>query len=389
MKRVSAFALGLTALMMAAAVPAAARDQLHIVGSSTVYPFSTTVAEALAKQGVLKSPVVEATGTGGGIKLFCEGVGEATPDLVGASRKIKQGEIETCAQNGVAKITEVPIGHDGIVISNSKAGPDFNVTRAQLFLALAKTVPQNGQLVANPYRSWNQIDPALPAERIEVLGPPPTSGTRDAFVELVMDKGCEGFPEIAALAADAKKAACQQVREDGAYIDAGENDNLIVQKLQVNAAAFGIFGYSFLEQNADTLKAAKVEGVAPTYEAISGKQYPVARELYIYVKDAHRSIIPGIDAFVRELLSERSMGTDGYLADKGLVPFTPEERKQVESTVLAALGLAALAPGSSAEPQGALGAALQSVGSSTGATATAVLIAVVGLSMIGFFMGRA
>ena len=229
MRRVSAFAFGLAAVFMAA-FPAAARDQLHIVGSSTVYPFSTTVAEALAKQGVLKSPVVEATGTGGGIKLFCEGVGEATPDLVGASRKIKQGETETCAQNGVAKITEIPIGHDGIVISNSKAGPDFNVTRAQLFLALARNVPQNGQLVANPYRSWNEIDPALPAERIEVLGPPPTSGTRDAFVELVMDKGCETFPEIAALAADAKKAACQQVREDGAYIDAGENDNLIVQK---------------------------------------------------------------------------------------------------------------------------------------------------------------
>src|SRR5262245_51703848 len=248
MKRVSAFAFGLAAVL-AAAAPAMARDQLHIVGSSTVYPFSTTVAEALAKQGVLKSPVVEATGTGGGFKLFCDGVGEATPDLAGASRKIKQSEIETCAQNGVTKITEIPIGHDGIVIANAKSGPDFTVTRAQLYLALAKSVPRNGQLVANPYRAWNEIDPALPAEKIEVLGPPPTSGTRDAFVELVMDKGCEGFPEIAALDADAKKAACQQMREDGAYIDAGENDNLIVQKLQANSAAFGVFGYSFLEQN--------------------------------------------------------------------------------------------------------------------------------------------
>jgi phosphate transport system permease protein len=388
MKRVSALAFGLAA-MLAVSFPAMARDQLHIVGSSTVYPFSTTVAEALSKQGVLKSPVVESTGTGGGFKLFCEGVGEATPDLAGASRKIKDGEIETCAQNGVAKITEIPIGHDGIIIANAKQGPDFTVTRAQLFLALAKTVPQNGQLVANPYHAWNEIDPSLPAEKIEVLGPPPTSGTRDAFVELVMDKGCETFPEMAALAADAKKAACQQMREDGGYIDAGENDNLIVQKLQANPAAFGIFGYSFLEQNADTIKAAKVEGVAPSYEAISGKQYPVARDLYLYVKDAHRSIVPGIDAFVRELLSERSMGTDGYLAEKGLIPFTPEERKQVETATLASFGLTALAGPGSAAPQSALGAALNSMASSTGTTASAVLIAVLGLCLIGFFMGRA
>jgi phosphate transport system permease protein len=384
MKRVSALAVGLTAMLVIAA-PAVARDSLHIVGSSTVYPFSTTVTEALAKQGALKSPVVEATGTGGGFKLFCEGVGEATPDIAGASRQIKDSEIATCAQNGVAKITEIPIGHDGIVIANTKSGPDFNVTRTQLFLALAKTVPQNGQLVANPYRSWNEIDPSLPAERIEVLGPPPTSGTRDAFVELVMDKGCETVPEIAALQGDAKKAACQQVREDGAYIDAGENDNLIVQKLQANPAAFGIFGYSFLEQNADTLKAAKVEGVAPTYEAIAGKQYPVARDLFVYVKDAHRTIVPGIDSFVRELVSERAMGPEGYLADKGLVPFTPDERKQIETRTLAALGLDAL--GAAGAETGGL-AALSGLTRSTGTTVSAVLIAVLGLSLIGYFMGR-
>ena len=388
MKCVSALALGLAAMLVIAA-PAVARDSLHIVGSSTVYPFSTTVTEALAKQGALKSPVVEATGTGGGFKLFCEGVGEATPDVAGASRQIKDSEIATCAQNGVAKITEIPIGHDGIVVANAKGGPDFNVTRTQLFLALAKTVPQpggtGGQLVANPYRSWNDIDPSLPAERIEVLGPPPTSGTRDAFVELVMDKGCETVPEIAALQGDAKKAACQQVREDGAYIDAGENDNLIVQKLQANPAAFGIFGYSFLEQNADTLKAAKVEGVAPTYEAISGKQYPVARDLFIYVKDAHRTIVPGIDSFVRELVSERAMGTEGYLADKGLVPFTPDERKQIETRTLAALGLDAV--GTAGADAGGL-AALSGLTRSTGTTVSAVLIAVLGLSLIGYFMGR-
>ena len=383
MKRVSAFALGLTAVLIAAA-PAVARDSLHIVGSSTVYPFSTTVTEALAKQGALRSPVVEATGTGGGLKLFCEGVGEQTPDIAGASRKIKESEVETCAKNGVAQITEIPIGHDGIVIANAKSGPDFNVTRAQLFLALAKSVPQNGQLVANPYHSWNEIDPSLPAERIEVLGPPPTSGTRDAFVELVMDKGCESVPEIAALQGDAKKAACQQVREDGAYIDAGENDNLIVQKLQANSAAFGIFGYSFLEQNADTLKGAKVEGVAPSYEAISGRQYPVARDLFVYVKNAHRNIVPGIDSFVRELVSERAMGTEGYLADKGLVPFSAEERKEIEIQTLAALGLDATATSTSSSGF----TALSGLTRSTSTTVSAVLVAVLGLSLIGYFMGR-
>ena len=391
MKRLSIIAIGLAALLLAALLPdapAAARDQLDIVGSSTVYPFSTTVAEALAKQGVLSAPVVEATGTGGGIKLFCEGVGEATPDMVGASRKIKDGEVQTCAQNGVDKITEIPIGHDGIVIANSKTGPDFKLTRAQLFLALAKNVPQNGALVANPYQTWNQIDPSLPAEKIEVLGPPPTSGTRDAFVELVMDKGCETFPEIAALAADAKKAACQQLREDGAYIDAGENDNLIVQKLDANPAAAGIFGYSFLAENADKLKGAQIEGVAPDYDSIAGKTYPVARELYIYVKDAHRSILPAIDAFVRELVSDRAMGADGYLAGKGLVPFTPAERAEIETRILAGFGLQPLGAGQAAEAEGELGAVLGNMTRSTGATAGAIVIAVIGLGLVGYFLGR-
>jgi len=390
MKRGAAFAMGVVA-GLALSLPALARDQLSIVGSSTVYPFSTTVAEALAKQGAISAPVVEATGTGGGIKLFCEGVGEATPDMAGASRKIKSSEIETCAKNGVGKITEIPIGHDGIVIASSKAGPDIGLTRAQVFLALAKTVPQpgstGGALVPNPYQSWNQIDPSLPAAKIEVLGPPPTSGTRDAFVELVMDKGCETFPEIAALQGDAKKAVCQQVREDGAYIDAGENDNLIVQKLDANPAAFGIFGYSFLEENADKMKGAAIEGVAPAYDSIAGGAYPVARELYIYVKDAHRNIVPGIDSFVRELVSERAMGTEGYLAAKGLVPFTAEERLRIETDVLASLGLQPLAAGEAAGT-GEIGAMLGGMTRSTGATASAILIAVVGLGLIGYFLGR-
>jgi len=387
MKRVSAFVIGVAAMLVAGSVPALARDQLHIVGSSTVFPYTQAVAEEFAQKTGKQAPVVESTGTGGGIKLFCEGVGEATPDLVGASRRIKDSEIETCAKNGVAKITEIPIGHDGIVIANSKSGPSFSLTRAQLFLALAKTVPQNGALVQNPYRAWNEIDPALPAERIEVLGPPPTSGTRDAFVELVMDKGCETFPEIAALQGDAKKSACQQVREDGSYIDAGENDNLIVQKLDANPGAVGIFGYSFLEENADKMKGAAIEGVAPTYDSISGQTYPVARELYIYVKDAHRTIIPGIDAFVRELVSERAMGAEGYLAGKGLVPFTPEERGRIEAQVLAALGLQPLAAGQAATANG-FGAVLGGMTRSTGATASAIVIAIIGLGLVGYFIGR-
>ena len=328
---------------------------------------------------------MEATGTGGGLKLFCEGVGEAAPDIVGASRKIKDGEIETCGKNGVAKITEISIGHDGIVIANDKGGPDFNVTRAQLFLALAKTVPQNGALVPNPYRTWNEIDPSLPAEKIEVLSPP-TSGTRDAFVELVMDKGCETLPEIASLSGDAKKAACQQVREDGAYIDAGENDNLIVQKLQANPAAFsGIFGYSFLEQNVDTLKGRMVDGVAPSYEAISGTSYSVARDLFVYVKDAHRRIVPGDRRFVRELVSERAMGSPGLSGGQGPGAVHGGRARGDRSPGL--WRRLAWAQRARSRRRGGF-AALSGLARSTGTTVSAVLIAVLGLCLVGYFMGR-
>jgi phosphate transport system permease protein len=381
--RISAFAVALAAVI-SAAWPAAARDQLHIVGSSTVYPFSTTVAEALAKQGALKSPMVEATGTGGGIKLFCSGVGETTPDIVGASRKMTQSEVDSCAQNGVDKVTEIPIGHDGIVIANSKTGPAFGVTRAQLFLALAKMVPQNGTLAANPYAAWNEIDPSLPAQKIEVLGPPPTSGTRDALVELVMDKGCEGFPEIAVLAADARKAACQQIREDGAYIESGENDNLIVQKLEANETAVGIFGYSFLSENAGKLKGATIEGVAPSVETISNQQYPIGRALLVYVKDAHRSIVPGMDSFIRELLSARASGPQGYLANKGLVPFSADEHTRIATQILGAYGLEAVAD----TAPGGTEAVISGLTGSTGRTASAIVIAVVLLAVIGYLLGR-
>jgi phosphate transport system substrate-binding protein len=312
-----------------AATAAEARDQIRIVGSSTVFPFSTAVAEQFGKTGSFKTPVVESTGTGGGFKLFCAGVGVDHPDISNASRAIKESEVKTCAENGVSEITEVKIGYDGIVIANSKATEAYNLTLAQVWLALAKDVPVNGQIVANPYKNWSDIDASLPAVAIEVFGPPPTSGTRDAFVELALDVGCKEFPEIKALEGDAHKAACQTIREDGAFIEAGENDNLIVQKLEANPQALGIFGYSFLDQNADKIQGSAVDGVAPAFEAIADGSYPVSRPLFIYVKNAHVGVIPGLKEYVTEYMSDRASGDEGYLADKGLIPLPAEEHKEV------------------------------------------------------------
>lgn len=319
---------------------AAARDQIHIVGSSTVYPFSTAVAEHFSQMG-FKAPVVESTGTGGGLKLFCSGAGEAFPDIANASRPIKEGEVESCKQNGVTEIVEIEIGYDGIVLASAKSGPPRALSIRDLYLALAKEVPVNGVLLANPYRLWSQVNPALPADRIEVLGPPPTSGTRDAFLELVMEKACHAFPEIAAIADEkARKGKCQALREDGAYIDAGENDNLIVQKLAGNPAAFGILGYSFLADNRDRLQGSLMDGVEPSEENIITGNYEVARKLYIYVKKQHRAIVPGLAEFVAEFVSERASGAQGYLADKGMVPMPAAEHQAVAAAALAALPIA-------------------------------------------------
>ncbi len=315
------------ALALGSATAASARDQIQIVGSSTVFPFTTTVAENFAKTGSFKAPVVESTGTGGGMKLFCAGVGEQHPDITGASRRIKASEFEDCAKNGVTEVVEIKIGYDGIVLANAKSGPDFVLTKAQLWLALAKEVPVNGQMAANPYKKWSDVDPSLPNEPIVVYGPPPTSGTRDAFVELVMDKGCEESPVVKALDKDAMKAACQTVREDGAFIEAGENDTLIVQKLEADPEATGIFGFSFLDQNAEKIKGATIEGKAPTYEAIADSSYKVSRPLFIYVKKAHVGVIPGIPEFLAEYTSEKAWGPEGYLADKGLIAMPDDERK--------------------------------------------------------------
>ena len=311
---------------VAVAGSADARDQIRIVGSSTVYPFATTVAEQFGKTTDFKTPVIESTGSGGGLKLFCAGVGIEHPDVTNASRAIKSSEIETCKKNGVTNITEVKIGYDGIVVANSKAGPRMELTLDQLFLALAKQVPQGGKLVDNPYTNWNDIDSSLPNAKIEVLGPPPTSGTRDAFVELAMEGGCkkvEGAKDLGL-----EKKACHAIREDGAFVEAGENDVLIVRKLEANPNAFGIFGYSFLDQNLGKVQGTLVTGVEPTFENIASGDYPISRSLYFYVKGAHAGTIPGIKEYLAEFTSEKAWGPEGYLADKGLVPMPDAEREQ-------------------------------------------------------------
>jgi phosphate transport system substrate-binding protein len=334
MKRILAAA----SLLALAASPAfAARDQIRIVGSSTVYPFTTTVAEQFGKTSGMKTPVVESTGTGGGFKLFCAGVGEAHPDLTNASRAIKMSEFEDCAKNGVTDIVEIKIGFDGLSLAQSKTAPDLGLTKQQIFMALAAEVPdKDGKLVPNPYKTWSDIDPSLPNVKIEVLGPPPTSGTRDSFAELVMEKGAEKFDSLAELKKSDAKAfekVWKSMRQDGAFIEAGENDNLIVQKLQANPNALGIFGFSFLEENAATIKDVAVDGVKATYDSIADGSYKVARPLFVYMKKQHVDVIPGMKEFVAEFVSEKALGEEGYLAEKGLVTLPGDQLEKVKANV--------------------------------------------------------
>ena len=323
-------ALGLAVSTLAYGT-AQARDQIRIVGSSTVFPFATTVAENFGKKTQFKTPIIESTGSGGGLKLFCAGAGTEFPDITNASRRIKASEVELCAQNGVDKITEIKVGYDGIAFANARGGEQLDLTRKDIFTALAKQLPnENGEMVDNPNQTWADVREDLPAKKIEVLGPPPTSGTRDAFVELVMEEGCEAYEAIDKMEKDAKKTACASIREDGAYVEAGENDNLIVQKLEANPDAYGIFGYSFLDQNGDKVQGAKIEGNEPTFEAIASGDYPVSRSLFFYVKNAHADVVPGIKEYLAEFVSEDAMGEDGYLADKGLIPLQDDEYKAVK-----------------------------------------------------------
>lgn len=316
-----------------------ARDYISIVGSSTVFPFSTTVAEQFGRSNPkFKTPKVESTGTGGGLKLFCAGIGVQHPDIANASRRIKQSEIDSCAAHGVKEIVEVPIGFDGIVIAHSKTVPNIELSLRDLWLALAKDVPAAAgeKLVPNPYVTWRDVNPALPADRIEVLGPPPTSGTRDAFAELALEAGCQAFPWIAALKKSDEnrfKSVCMTIREDGGYIEAGENDNLIVQKLVANPRALGVFGYSFLDQNSDKLHAATINGVQPTYENISSGEYSISRTIFFYVKKVHVGVIPGVAEFLAEFTSDKAIGPEGYVADKGLIALPAAQRRKVQADV--------------------------------------------------------
>jgi phosphate transport system substrate-binding protein len=301
---------------------ALARDQIRIVGSSTVYPFTTAVAEQFGKSGAGKTPVVESTGTGGGMKLFCAGVGEGHPDLTNASRAMKKSEFEECQKNGVKDIVEIKVGIDGLTIAHSKAGPPIKLTMEQVFLALAAQVPdKDGKLVDNPHKNWSDIDPSLPKTKIEVLGPPPTSGTRDSFHELFMEVGAKKVEGLKELQKDAKafEKVWKSIRKDGAFVEAGENDNVIVQKLEANKNAYGIFGYSFLEENTAKLKGVPIDGVEPAYDSISSGKYKGARPLFVYVKKQHVGLVPGIDKFVAEYTSSKALSKDGYLARKGLV----------------------------------------------------------------------
>ena len=317
------------------------RDVISIVGSSTVYPFATVVAERFGKAGSFKTPKIESTGTGGGFKLFCGGVGVQHPDMSNASRAIKASEFEACQKNGVKEIVEVKIGYDGIVVANAKKGPALKLTTKDIFLALAKEVPdpKGGEgLVANPYKTWKEVNAALPDVKIEVLGPPPTSGTRDAFLELGMEPGAIKFEGLKKLSKDdAKKfqKVFSSIREDGAYVEAGENDNLIVQKLGANPNALGIFGFSFLDQNNDKIQGSYVDGNPPTFENIASGKYTMSRPLFFYVKTAHVGVIPGIKEYLAEFTSEKAWGKDGYLGEKGLIPLPDAERKQVAENVKA------------------------------------------------------
>lgn len=300
-------------------VAAQARTQIRAVGSSTVYPFATAVAERLARANPgMQAPVIESTGTGAGMKLFCAGVGERFPDIENASRRIKASEIKLCAQNGVKEITEIQVGIDGIAFAESKSAPLANVNQRDIYLALAKT--PFGK--PNKAKTWKDVNAKLPAIAIKIYGPPPTSGTRDALGELLMTPPCEANPAMAALkkSDEAKfKAICTGIREDGAYVEAGENDNLIVQKIEANPGTIGIFGYSYLEENAAKVKGVSINGVEPTYQSISSFKYPGARPLYIYVKNAHVRAIPAIKAYVAEFSKETTWGPNGYLIRRGMI----------------------------------------------------------------------
>ena len=328
----------LLVIIVMISMPAHSRDTIRVVGSSTVYPFATVVAETFGRQdNGFKTPIIESTGSGGGLKLFCSGRGPSTPDVTNASRRIKKSEVELCAKNGINEIIEHKIGYDGIVIANAKNGPNFTISRKDLYMALAAKVPcgvQDGVTCDNESKTWKDVNSSLPDIRIEVYGPPPTSGTRDAFAELGLVGGCKMIPWIKKFRKKDKSAwkkLCYTVREDGAYIETGENDNLIIQKLLNNPNALGVFGFSFLDQNTDSVKGSTVDGIEPTFESIASGDYKVSRSLFFYVKKAHIGSIPGIEEYMAEFMNDNAIGDEGYLLDKGLIPLPQDARSKYQS----------------------------------------------------------
>lgn len=307
-----------------------ARDRIKIVGSSTVFPFATAVAERFGRESSFPTPVIESTGSGGGLKLFCSGVGTRLPDIANASRRIKKQELSNCMANGVTEVVEAMIGFDGIVIANARAATPFKLTLEQVYLALAAEVPISGKAAENPHQRWSDIDPTLPRQTIEVLGPPPTSGTRDAFDALALQAGCK----VSAALAAGINCKTIEVRSDGPWVDAGENDNLIVSKLEANSNALGVFGFSFLDQNESKLQGSAIDGTTPTFDNIADGFYPVSRSLYFYVKKAHVGVVPGILEYVKAFFSPAATGDEGYLVDKGLIPLTADQFDSVSKRAI-------------------------------------------------------
>ena len=325
---------------MVIATPALARDEIRIVGSSTVFPYTQAVAENFVNLSGAASPIVESTGTGGGMKIFCGGIGEAFPDVTGASRAMKPSEFELCQSNGVADISEALIGFDGLSMAVSRDGDtEWDLSLSDIFLALSAQVPVNGEWADNPYQTWADVNPNLPAIDILVYGPPPTSGTRDAFVELAMHHGCKKLPFVkdGGFGKSWINDNCSRMRQDGPFIEAGENDNLIVQRLNADENAMGIFGYSFLYENLDTLKGVKIQGVAPSTDNIADKSYPISRPLFVYFKNAHRGVIPNLDAFIEEYMSDDALEAEGYLAERGLVALSEDAILELQGNVLDAV----------------------------------------------------
>lgn len=310
-----------------------------MAGSSTIYPFARTIAEEFGRNTPFKTPIVESIGTGGGIKLFCLGIGKNFIDFANTSRRMEKSELGICHKNGIKDIIEIKIGYDGIVLANSIQNKAYNLTKQQIFLALANKIPLNGKLVSNPYQKWSDIDKSLPNNYIAVYGPPPTSGTRDAFAELIMEESCVNDLVFIKTTPDlqTRKRNCHIIRSDGKFIEAGEDDNLIIQKLKNNHTALGIFGFSFLEQNAGIIHGAKINGVYPTFENIANNKYKVSRPLFIYFKKEHLKVAPGMREFINEITNPDSIGEDGYLIRKGLIPAPGADIKKMREEILGGL----------------------------------------------------